>query len=86
MKAKDLLKEIVKAYPDVVAIAQDEDESVFIYKDFIPVLDVENLHWRSEQFILDEFYFPLIIEWDSVDWRTRIVTINDLKDEKLQQR
>ena len=81
MKAKDLLKEIVKAYPDVVAIAQDEDESVFIYENYFPEIDEDNLHWRSEQFLLDEFYFAKIIEWDSVDWRKNIVTINDLKDE-----
>jgi len=37
MKAKDLLKEIVKAYPDVVAIARDYNGNLYAYCIEIPV-------------------------------------------------
>jgi len=80
MKAKDLLKEIVKAYPDVVAIAQERNKSVFVYYSVIP--KIERGVWLSSRFF-EQFTFEEIIEWDSENWKENIVTINDLKDEEL---
>lgn len=78
MKAKDLLKEIVKDYPDVVAIAQDKSTKVYVYYNYMPLHG--NYEWNNQD-KYKEFYFENIIEWDSEDWNQRIVTINDLKDE-----
>ncbi len=38
MKALELLKEIVKSYPDVVAIAQDCGGLIYAYNDSVPVV------------------------------------------------
>ena len=75
MTAKQLLQEIVKAYPDVVAIASNRDGIThgFYYK--IP--DMYLNVW--DNFLLkDRLFFPDIIKWDSENWKERIVTINDL--------
>lgn len=76
MTAKQLLQELVKAYPDVVAIAQDEDGNVFVYKFSIP--DLMHNDWSNYSTQFEYFYHRGIIEWDSEDWKERIVTINDL--------
>ena len=81
MKAKDLLKEIVKAYPDVVAIAQDKSKDVYFYYNYVPTIE-DGDSWHN----LDastHFVFEKIIEWEHKSWKKRIVTINDLKDEEL---
>lgn len=75
MKAKDLLREIVKAYPDVVAIARDENKSVYLYSFEIPKRVF--LTWDSNS-NSDYFSHQNIIEWDSENWKENIVTINDL--------
>lgn len=81
MKAKDLLKEIVKAYPDVVAIAQDKSNAVYVFYNFKP--EAHNNEWNNFD-SYSQFHFENIIEWDSENWKENIVTINDLKDEKSQ--
>ena len=82
MKAKDLLKEIVKAYPDVVAIARDKSGDVFIYKHFIPKWLWDGCWDNTDNNFID-FSIPLILEWNSQDWTECIVTINDLQNEEL---
>ena len=78
MKAKDLLKEIIKAYPDVVAIAQDFNGEVFIYNNEIP--KPMNYTWTSKGYY-EQFSHENFIEWDSENCKENIITINDLKDE-----
>lgn len=81
MKAKELLKEIVKAHHDVVAIAQDKDKKVYVYSEYMPYIDNETpfipewLVYKGTYKILN---FSDIIEWDSENWKENIVTINDL--------
>jgi len=82
MKAKDLLKEIVKVYHDVVAIAQDKDGNVYTYLN-IPEVSVGKTFWYARGYA-ELVSHSAIIEWDSENWKENIVTINDLKDEKLQ--
>jgi len=80
MKAKELLKEIVKAYPDVVAIAQDEEGFVYTYFN-IPEVSVGKNFWDDGRYA-ELFSHTAIIEWDSENWKENIVTINDLKKMK----
>jgi len=80
MKAKDILKEIVKAYPDVVAIARDESNIVYGYFNFMP--HQQDCDWHNFDKSL-QINFEDFIEWDSEDWTKCIVTINDLQDEEL---
>lgn len=80
MKAIDFLKLIIKQYPDFKAIAADNDGRVYIFKNEIPEKDFEYKVWDVETNSNNiwEFYFPLILEWDSNYWAERIITINDL--------
>ena len=77
MKAKQLLEEIISNYPEVVAIAQDEDEDTFVFFNNIP--EIITSCWDNKPSKCLSFDFSKIIEWDSEDWTQRIVTINDLK-------
>ena len=83
MKAKELLKEIVKAYPDVVAIAQYSDKTVYVIFEYIPFLDdfEADYEWLIVNGCCKIFNLSNIIEWDSENWKENIITINDLKDE-----
>lgn len=79
MKAKELLKEIVKAYPDVVAIARDEDGDCYGYFDYMPLIkDCGEWSNYDRTWAIN---FSKIIEWDSENWKENIVTINDLENE-----
>ena len=82
MKADLLLKEIIKNYPDdnVVAIAQDGiTGDVYIYFNNIPKLELGSESWYNKPASCLSFDFSKIIEWNSEDWKQKIVTINDLK-------
>lgn len=81
MKSKELLREIVKAYPDVVAIAMNESSCVNVFKKQIPFIqeDVQDDdYWVNKNREYFRFQFPNIIEWDSENWKENIITINDL--------
>lgn len=83
MKAKDLLKEIVKVYPNVVAITQDEDGEVYCFENVMPISNLNtnmwyNHHLRNNKDSFEKIPYEKLIEWDNEDWKQRIVTINDL--------
>jgi hypothetical protein len=75
MKAIDLLKEIVKFYPNVVAMARNKngDCNVFVFQ--IPC-ELKGKWWNSNK--IEKIPYPQIIEWDSENWKENIVTINDI--------
>jgi len=72
MKAKDLLKEIVKYYPDVVAIAQDSTGISYAYYFYIPVIG--NHVWLNSSSMIP-LHKKKDLEWDSENWKENIVTI-----------
>lgn len=80
MKAIDFFKELIKHYPDVKAIASDNDGSVYIFKNEIPEKDYEYKVWdvESDSKNMWELHFPLVLQWDSDYWEDKIITVNDL--------
>ena len=83
--ALEKLKELREHDSSIVAIARDEDGSVFYFSSIIPIIKNLDSCWSNGHY-MGIGYFELYdeVEFPSSDWTKCIVTYKDLKNYEIE--